>query len=75
MSAPAHDHGHGGHEAEDTRGAEPRDFRERTYLPAILKGLAITSRHFVRNLFGERDPNPQGVNRTGTSLPTTAQNP
>ena len=27
-------------------------FAERTYLPAILKGLATTSRHFFRNLAG-----------------------
>jgi NADH-quinone oxidoreductase subunit I len=32
-----------------------RGFAEELYLPAILAGLRITVRHFVRNLFGKRD--------------------
>jgi NADH-quinone oxidoreductase subunit I len=28
---------------------------ERTYLPAILKGLGVTARHFFRNVLGRRD--------------------
>lgn len=28
---------------------------ERTYLPAIVKGLGVTARHFFRNVFGRKD--------------------
>src|SRR5262245_4328520 len=28
---------------------------ERTFLPAILKGLGVTARHFFRNVFGRKD--------------------
>lgn len=51
------------------------DIRERSYLPELLRGLAITTRHFLRNLFGERDSNPDVLNRTGTSLVSTVQYP
>ena len=55
---------------------EPRtDIRERAYLPELLRGLAITTRHFLRNLFGARDENPQVLERTGTSLVSTVQYP
>lgn len=30
-------------------------FGERIYLVSIVKGLAVTLRHFLRNLFGQRD--------------------
>ena len=31
---------------------DPRtDVRERSYLPELIRGLAITTRHFLRNLF------------------------
>jgi formate hydrogenlyase subunit 6/NADH:ubiquinone oxidoreductase subunit I len=30
-------------------------FAERVYLPAIIDGLKVTTRHFVRNLFGRKD--------------------
>jgi len=35
----------------------PRDtgFTESVYIVAILKGLTLTTRHFVRNIFGKRD--------------------
>ena len=32
-----------------------RGFTEALYLPAILAGLRITVRHFIRNMFGKRD--------------------
>ena len=32
-----------------------RGLTEELYLPAVLAGLRITARHFVRNLFGKRD--------------------
>src|SRR5579871_5823008 len=52
-----------------------QDLRERLYLPELLKGLVVTTRHFLRNLFGERDANPQVVDRTGTALVSTVQYP
>ena len=55
---------------------DPReDIRERAYLPELIRGLAITTRHFLRNLFGNRDTNPNVVDRKGTSLVTTVQYP
>jgi NADH-quinone oxidoreductase subunit I len=64
----AHEHAH--HEAP-----VQTDVRERLFLPELIHGLAISTRKFLRNLFGERDPNPQVVDRTGTSLVTTVQYP
>jgi NADH-quinone oxidoreductase subunit I len=52
-----------------------KDIRERLYLPELLRGLAITTRHFLRNLFGERDRNPNVVERKGRSLVTTIEYP
>jgi NADH-quinone oxidoreductase subunit I len=55
---------------------DPRqDVTERLYVPELLRGLAITTRHFLRNLFGNRDANPEVQERTGTSLVTTVQYP
>ena len=51
------------------------DIRERTYVPEILKGIALTTKHFLRNLFGERDPNPNVVDRKGLSTITTVNYP
>jgi NADH-quinone oxidoreductase subunit I len=51
------------------------DFRERIYLPELLRGLALTTRHFLRNLFGERDTNTQVVDRRGTNLISTVSYP
>lgn len=51
------------------------DFQERLYLPELLKGLVITTRHFLRNLFGTRDRNTQVVDRKGTSLVSTVSYP
>jgi NADH-quinone oxidoreductase subunit I len=39
------------------------DFRERMYFPEILRGLAIASRHFFKNLFFGRDANPDPLAR------------
>ena len=52
-----------------------QDVRERIYLPELLRGLAVTTKHFLRNLFGERDPNTRVVDRKGTSLVTTVEYP
>lgn len=55
---------------------DPRqDVRERMFVPELLRGLAVTTRHFLRNLFGRRDPNTNVLNRRGTSLVTTVQYP
>jgi NADH-quinone oxidoreductase subunit I len=34
------------------------DLRERMYFPEIIRGIADLTRHFLRNLFFSRDPNP-----------------
>jgi len=52
-----------------------QDVRERIYIPEMLRGLAVTTRHFLRNLFGQRDTNPSVLERTGTSLVTTVEYP
>lgn len=55
---------------------DPRtDIRERTYLPELLRGLSITAKHFIRNLFGTRETQTPIEERTGTSLVTTVQYP
>jgi NADH-quinone oxidoreductase subunit I len=51
------------------------DVRERLYLPELLRGLAVTTRHFLRNLFGERDTNSQVVDRKGANLVSTVAYP
>ena len=64
-----------GHDAHAPVKVDAPDFRERTFVPELLKGLAITTRHFLKNLFGDRDANPQVLDRTGDSLVTTVQYP
>src|SRR5215469_12443038 len=55
---------------------DPRqDVRERIYIPELLRGLAVTTRHFLKNLFRERDKNPSVVDRQGPSLVSTVQYP
>ncbi len=71
MSALTHGHAH---EVEKKELVEP-DIRERTYIPTLLKGIAITTRHFLRNLFFDRDTNPQVVDRHGKNTMNTVQYP
>ncbi len=52
-----------------------KDIRERAYVPELLKGLAVTTKHFLRNLFFERDANPQVVDRNALSQVSTVQYP
>src|SRR6266550_8144229 len=52
-----------------------KDFRERMYLPEALRGLVITTRHFLKNLFFGRDKNPDVVFRKKHSLVSTVQYP
>jgi NADH-quinone oxidoreductase subunit I len=47
------------------------DIRERTYIPEFLKGLAITTKHFLRNVFYERDANLEVVDRVGKNTVNT----
>lgn len=55
---------------------DPRtDVRERMFVPELLRGLAITTRHFLRNLFGTRDTNTSVVDRRGTNLVSTVEYP
>jgi NADH-quinone oxidoreductase subunit I len=51
------------------------DIRERTFVPELLHGLAVTTRHFLRNLFFPRDTNPDVLNRKGVSQITTVSYP
>ena len=73
-SLTPHDHGHGALEKKHQDLVEP-DIRERAYVPEILKGIALTTKHFLRNLFGERDPNPDVLERKGLSTITTVNYP
>ncbi|HEY0879879.1 MAG TPA: NADH-quinone oxidoreductase subunit I [Archangium sp.] len=68
-----HDHGHGAVEKKKEL-IEP-DVRERSYVPEILKGLAITTKHFLKNLLWERDPNPEVIDRVGMNTVNTIQYP
>ncbi|AKU90689.1 NuoI/complex I 23 kDa subunit family protein [Vulgatibacter incomptus] len=36
---------------------------QRLFVPELLRGLAVTSRHFIKNLFGARDASPEVVYR------------
>src|SRR5512136_1866605 len=55
---------------------QPVTFRERIYLPEVLRGLAVVTRHFLRNVFFSRDPNPDLLARDRSlSLVATVQYP
>ena len=58
-------HGHDSH----AKAPEP-DLRpgERFYLREAVKGMAVISRHFFKNLFGFRDPNPEILDRVGQGV-------
>jgi NADH-quinone oxidoreductase subunit I len=64
-----------GHAVEKKKELVEQDVRERAYVPTLLKGLAITTKHFLKNLFFERDPNPEVVDRNATSQVSTVQYP
>jgi NADH-quinone oxidoreductase subunit I len=48
---------------------------ERLYFPEIIRGVAITAAHFLRNIFGRRDPRREILERQGVSQVTTIQYP
>ncbi|HZY03658.1 MAG TPA: NADH-quinone oxidoreductase subunit I, partial [Anaeromyxobacteraceae bacterium] len=55
---------------------KPVTFRERIYLPEVLRGIALVARHFVRNAFWSRDPNPEVLERDrSVNTVTTVQYP
>ena len=41
----------------------PLDLRERMYFPEVIRGMAILSRHLLKNLFWSRDTNPEVLDR------------
>ncbi|HEX9572445.1 MAG TPA: hypothetical protein VF994_00025, partial [Myxococcales bacterium] len=43
-------------------------FGERFYLREAIKGMGVIARHFWRNLFGFRDPNPEVLERRGPGV-------
>jgi len=51
------------------------DFWERLYFPELVKGLAITTRHFLRNLWAERDDNPEVLDRKSMGYTSTVEYP
>ena len=48
---------------------------ERLYLPELIRGVVLTARHFLRNIFGKRDPAPDILERKGLSQVSTVQYP
>jgi len=57
----------------------PQDSRmtaeERAYIPEVVRGLAVTAKHFFQNIFGRRDPSPDVLHRTGLSKISTVEYP
>jgi NADH-quinone oxidoreductase subunit I len=51
------------------------DFWERLYVPELVKGVAITTRHFLRNLWAERDDNPEVLDRKANNYMATVEYP
>ena len=49
--------------------------QERIFLPELIRGLAITARHFFANLFGVRDTNADILLRKGMNKVSTVQYP
>ncbi|MHB8416937.1 MAG: NuoI/complex I 23 kDa subunit family protein [Myxococcales bacterium] len=53
----------------------PETLRERAYFPELLRGLAVSTRHFLRNLLFTRDSSPDVLHRRGPNLVSTVQYP
>jgi NADH-quinone oxidoreductase subunit I len=49
--------------------------RERLYIREAVRGVAITTKHFVRNLFGKRDARTEVIDRQGANLVATVAYP
>jgi NADH-quinone oxidoreductase subunit I len=44
------------------------DLHARMYFPEVIRGLGTLTRHFLRNLFFARDPNPDILDRSRTGV-------
>ncbi len=66
------DHGHGPIKQKQLI---EEDIRERSYVPELVKGLAVTAKHFWKNLIGERDANTNVLERKGISGVVTVNYP
>jgi NADH-quinone oxidoreductase subunit I len=53
----------------------PETFRERSYFPELIRGLAVSTGHFFRNLLFSRDPSSDVLHRGGQSRVTTVSYP
>ncbi|MHB8878416.1 MAG: NuoI/complex I 23 kDa subunit family protein [Myxococcaceae bacterium] len=51
------------------------DIRESSYVPELIKGMVVTARVFLRNLFGDRDATTVGIGRKGLSRVSTIAYP
>jgi NADH-quinone oxidoreductase subunit I len=47
------------------------DLKVSMYVPAVLRGLGTLTRHFLRNLFFSRDPNPEILDRSRDGFATS----
>lgn len=54
------------HETELLPGEARLSWYQKLYVPEVLRGLAVTTRHFLGNLFGARDESPDVLYRKGT---------
>jgi NADH-quinone oxidoreductase subunit I len=52
--------------ATDLEDPSKLSWYQRLYVPEIFRGLAVTTRHFLRNLFGDRDASPDVLYRKGS---------
>lgn len=68
-------HGDHGHAPLQKKQLIEEDVRERSYIPELVRGLAITAKHFFKNLIGERDTNNKVLDRTGLSGVVTVNYP
>ena len=53
----------------------PETLAERAYFPELLRGLLVSTGHFLRNLLFSRDPSPDVLHRRGPNLVSTIQYP
>src|SRR6476469_9108368 len=73
--AHAHDDHHGhGHE-EVGQPSDKKTLAEKLFVPGLLRGMAVSTRHFLANLFGDRDTNTRVLERKGMSQVTTINYP
>ncbi len=53
----------------------PMTTEERIYLPEVIRGIVITTKHFLQNIFGQRDSSTDVLNRTGIAKISTVEYP